>query len=98
MPLSSMVTGTFDGAGPGGPQQGEPGGGSNYGSEANRVAKLESRIAELEGRRERLLAERRDVVTRYERLLREAQETPRRTETPDDDGLALRIARRLGLR
>lgn len=99
MPLSNMVTGTVDGVSAGRPRQGEgQGGGTNQGAKTERVEELESRIAELEATRNRLLAERRDVVARYEKLLEEVEQEPRRTDRPGDDGLTMRVARYLGLR
>ena len=99
MPLPNMVTGTIDGASPGRSQEGEgQGGGTNQAAESERVEELEARVAELEATRNRLLAERRDVVARYEKLLEEVEREPRRTDSPGGDGLAVRIARYLGLR
>lgn len=99
MPLSSMVTGTIDGVSSRRPQQSDAlGGGNNQKTEAERIAELEAKVAHLETTRNQLLAERRDVISRYEELLRESQRQPRRTAQPDDDGLLLRLARHLGIR
>lgn len=63
-----------------------------------RIAALEAKVARLEADRDRLLAERRELHTRYEQVISEERRQPRRSSTPDDDGLFLRVARRLGLR
>ena len=107
MPYTSMVTAATDG---GGPQGSEPVGrgsastsestGSRDGAGAatSREAELAATVAVLEADRDRLLAERRELRKRYEQLLREEQRRPAESTPPADDGLLLRLARRLGLR
>lgn len=103
MPFTSMVTSTGDGAGPEGPQT--SGGGATDAetdpeaqSDEDRIAALEAKVASLESDRNRLLAERHELHARYEQVLREERRDDHRARRPSDDGLLLRIARRLGLR
>lgn len=67
-------------------------------SEAEHRAHLEARVVRLEADRDRLLAERAELRERYERLLREEQRRRAEPSPPTNDGLLLRVARRLGLR
>jgi hypothetical protein len=72
--------------------------GSSPETRTSREAELAATVAVLEADRDRLLAERRELRKRYEQLLREEQRRPPESTPPADDGLLLRLARRLGLR
>lgn len=62
------------------------------------IASLEAERDRLLAERERLRAERSELRARYEQLLQEERNRPSEPIPPADDGLLLRIARRLGFR
>lgn len=98
MPLPSMPTGTVSDPTDRGPQGATAPRSQPALHHQHRIEELEAQVATLEAERDRLLRERRALLTQYERVVRAAEHQPRDDEPPAGDGLVLRLRRLLRLR